>query len=64
MYFKFTFIIDDFTPFPSMFYNVKSIFCHSPVRCMFVVLLVMVGCFVVFLVVVWVSFVFVFVVVF
>lgn len=32
-----------------MFYNVKSIFCHGPVRCVFVLLLVMVGCFVVFL---------------
>lgn len=45
-YFKFIFIMEDFIQFPSMFYNVKSIFCHGPVGCVFVLLLVMVGCFV------------------
>lgn len=41
MYFKLIFIIEDFIQFPSMFYNVKSIFCHGLAECLFVLLLVM-----------------------
>lgn len=32
MYFKLIFIIEDFIQFPSMFYNVKSIFLSWPCR--------------------------------